>query len=681
MKKTYLLLFLIGTSFFLKSQTISGELKKWHRISLTFNGPTVDENDATNPFRDYRMIVTFTGPSNQEYNIPGFFAADGDAANTSETSGNKWRVYFAPDEIGEWSYFTSFRQGTNIAVSTDLSEGSTLSFNGTNGTLEVVASDKTGEDNRAKGRLTYVNKRYLQYAETAVYFLKAGADSPENLLAYNDFDNTFKNGSGNAVKSWEPHIGDWSSGDPVWQSNKGKGLIGAVNYLAAKGMNVFSFLPMNVNGDGDDVWPWVDPDTRDRFDVSKLAQWEILFDHADKKGMFLHFKTQETENDQLLNNGNLGIERKLYYRELIARFGHHLALNWNLGEENTQSEQQRKDMAQYFYDTDPYQHLIVLHTGLNGQNQIYTPLLGEASQLTGVSLQTQIDDVHNKVKEWVINAEEIGKPWCVASDEIGNASKGVAADADYEGDTGSQDDNRIAVRRRVLYGSLLAGGHGVEYYFGYQTGETDLSCEDFRSRAHKWEDAKIALDFFKEYIPFWEMNSSDNLVTNSEAYCYSKPNNTYLVYLPENETTEISVGTSNETYEVTWFNPILGGDLQNGSITTITGSGNINIGNPPNDTEQDWLVLIRNIENLSIEETQTNTINMYPNPTTSSFQIDGLTEGRYKLQISNLLGQIVLKRTISASNNEITTNSFKKGLYLVTLLRNDQRITKKLIID
>ena len=34
-----------------------------------------------------------------------------------------------------------------------------------------------------------------------------------------------------------------------------------------------------------------------------------------------------------MDGGNLGPERILYYRELIARFGYHLALNWNLGEE------------------------------------------------------------------------------------------------------------------------------------------------------------------------------------------------------------------------------------------------------------------------------------------------------------------------------------------------------------
>ncbi|MDH7445930.1 DUF5060 domain-containing protein [Aquimarina sp. 2201CG14-23] len=672
--KIYLILSFLLFSIFINSQTITGELQKWHRITLTFNGPTVDENDATNPFRNYRMNVTFTGPSNQVYEIPGFFAADGNSANTSATTGNKWRVHFAPDEAGQWSYTTSFRTGNDVAISTNTSEGTATSFDGTTGTITINATDKTGIDNRAKGRLTYVNQRYLQFAENNQYFLKAGADSPENFLAYDDFDDT------QPSKSWSPHEMDWTAGDPVWQNNKGKGIIGAINYLSSKGMNVFSFLTMNVNGDGDDVWPWIASNTRDRFDVSKLAQWEILFDHADAKGMFLHFKTQETENDQLLNNGDLGIERKLYYRELIARFGHHLALNWNLGEENVQSEQQRKDMAQYFFDTDPYNHLIVMHTGLGGYNN-YTPLLGNNSKLTGASLQTQINDVHEVVKDWVENSENAGKPWCVASDEIGQSSIGVAADSDYNGDTGSQNDNRIAVRGKTLYGTLLAGGHGVEYYFGYQTGETDLSCEDFRSRAHKWEDAKIAIDFFQTYLPFTEMNSSDNLVSNTDAYCFSKKDETYLVYLPANETTSINLGTNGDIYEVQWFNPRNGGNLQNGSITSITASGSTTIGNPPTESDKDWLVLIRNNTILSNPEFISDGFTMYPNPTNSSFTIDGLTQEMYHLKVINAAGQVIFKTTVSNTRNKVLTNNLSKGIYFIKISDDQNEISKKLIIN
>jgi Putative collagen-binding domain of a collagenase len=81
-------------------------------------------------------------------------------------------------------------------------------------------------------------------------------------------------------------------------------------------MRLFSFLTMNVAGDNENVYPYVDPTKRLRFDVSKLAQWEIVFEHAFehavRKGMYLHFKMQETENDQLLDSGVLGNERKLY---------------------------------------------------------------------------------------------------------------------------------------------------------------------------------------------------------------------------------------------------------------------------------------------------------------------------------------------------------------------------------
>mgnify|MGYP000580038967 CR=1 FL=1 len=100
-----------------------------------------------------------------------------------------------------------------------------------------------------------------------------------------------------------------------------------------------------------------------------MDQWEILFSHADQLGLFLHFKMMEAENQGLLDNGGVGSNSKLYYRELIARFGHHLALNWNLCEENgewgkyqhtpPQFTTERHAMANYMADNDPYGHHIV----------------------------------------------------------------------------------------------------------------------------------------------------------------------------------------------------------------------------------------------------------------------------------------------------------------------------------
>jgi hypothetical protein len=39
---------------------ITGELKKWHKITLTFDGPETSEMDKLNPFMAYRFDVYFT---------------------------------------------------------------------------------------------------------------------------------------------------------------------------------------------------------------------------------------------------------------------------------------------------------------------------------------------------------------------------------------------------------------------------------------------------------------------------------------------------------------------------------------------------------------------------------------------------------------------------------------------
>jgi hypothetical protein len=474
--------------------------------------------------------------------------------------------------------------------------------------------------------LNYVGTRYLKFEETGDYFIKAGADSPENLLAFGDFDNTEDS------KSWAPHLHDWRDGDPVWQGEKGKGLIGAVNYLASQGMNAFSFLTMNVNGDGGDVWPWAaanheevdgndntDIQNRMRYDVSKLEQWEILFTHADSLGMFLHFKTQETENDQLLDEGELGPQRKLYYRELIARFGHHLALNWNLGEEFDLYEElsdpenlRAKSYAQYFRDIDPYAHHVVIHSYPDAQDLLYNSLLGD-SAFSGASIQSHINSIHDDIKLWVEASSEAGKDWAVSGDEQGDAHTGVAADFNYEGNRGSQPDNRAEVRQKVLWGTLMAGGFGVEYYFGYQTGVTDLNAEDWRSRKTKWEDAKIAIDFFKDHLPYWNMETSDDLISGIGNYCFAKLSEIYAVYLADGGEAHLDLSDVAGTYTVQWFDPRNGGALAAGSVPEISGGGAQSLGTPPDASAGDWVALVKKKpEEPSEEEIPVITVEVSP---------------------------------------------------------------------
>jgi hypothetical protein len=571
------------------SGIVTGELQQWHKVTITFDGPAASEVGTPNPFLDYRLTVTFTH-GERSYTVPGYYAADGDAANSSASAGNKWRVHFAPDDTGTWRYAVSFRRGPNVAVSQSALAGESAGYmDGVRDSFAVAPSDKDGRDFRARGRLEYVGDRYLRFAETGEYFLKCGADAPENLLAYRDFDGAFTEDGENdhLIKDWAPHIGDWSDGDPTWQNGRGKGLIGALNYLASKGLNAFSFLTMNVAGDDRNVFPYTSYDERYRFDVSKLDQWEIVFEHADRLGLYLHFKTQESENQTLLDAGELGVQRRLYYRELIARFSHHLALNWNLGEENgtwgsdpAQTTEQRRAMAQYFFEHDPYRHHIVIHNG-----QPFDDLLGDASRLTGISLQTDQPDfshVHERVLYWLGRAEAAGRPLVVAVDEPGDHLHSLLPD--------DEDPAHDDARKNALWGALLAGGAGVEWYFGYEHPQSDLTAQDWRSRDRMWDQCRIALEFFQDNaIPFREMRNADQLASG-ESYVFAKPGEVYLVDLKHGGHTTLNLENDRASFVLRWFDPRTGELI--GGRAVVEGGAGIEL-LPPGDGTDDWLAYLR----------------------------------------------------------------------------------------
>ena len=481
----------------------------------------------------------------------------------------------------------------------------TLKKYNTSGKITVKPAPADAPGFYSEGRLTYVGKPYLQFAGSKRYFLKAGADAPETLLGYADFDDTTVSTKKVPLKTYKPHLQDWKEGDPTWKNGKGKGLIGALNYLSGKGMNAFSFLPYNAGGDGDNVWPFVSRNEKFNYDCSKLDQWNIVFTHAQAKGLFLHFKLQETEMDDnngghgkkkkngivptSLDGGDLGPERKLYCREIVARFGHHLALNWNLGEENTQTTKQQMDMALRIRDLDPYDHHLVVHTFPDQQDKVYKPLLGSEA-FTGVSLQnSHLKDVHWQTVKWNRASIDARHPWGVAFDEPGDAQFGIPPDSDYPGmDKDYKGPSVEETRKWVLWGNLLGGGWGVEYYFGYKLPQNDLVCEDWRSRDQSWNYARIALDFFHDQkIPFWEMTPFDEAVGNPKSqnttYCLAG-DHLYLLAFPDGGKCELELPEGKAITTIQWFNP------RNGKIQAAVAAKGTSITCPD---KKDWVAIVR----------------------------------------------------------------------------------------
>jgi hypothetical protein len=124
-------------------------------------------------------------------------------------------------------------------------------------------------------------------------------------------------------------------------------------------------------------------------------------------------------------------------------FNLQLALNWNLGEENTNTPQQRKQFADFIRDIDPYDHLVVVHTYIGDKKNVYPDLLGYPS-FDGVSLQCNPTSIFKDTLEWVQRSASAGRKWIVANDEQGNGQTGVVPD--------SVDPSHDAVRTQVLWG-------------------------------------------------------------------------------------------------------------------------------------------------------------------------------------------------------------------------------------
>jgi CubicO group peptidase (beta-lactamase class C family) len=574
---------------------VEGERRVWHPLTVNFRGPTAGEMDQSpNPFLDHRLQVAFRGPNGQRYDVPGFFDGDGHGAET----GNVWRVHFTPDAAGRWSFRASFRKGDGIAVSLDPKAGEPTAANGQAGEFDVAGPDPNATGFLSKGRLAYApGKFYLRTLGDSRYWIKGGTDSPEDFLAYSGFDNT-RSGSRFPVKTYAAHVRDWKTGDPDWDSGRGRGIIGAINYLAEQHVNLIYFLPMNIGGDGQNVWPFagsIHPagdrnDDTTRYDLSKLHQWEIVFAHAQARGIVLHFVLNEAEQQNKLELGgrDLTTERKLFYRELVARFGHHNALIWNLCEEYNLGldlgAPSIRQFAAYLHSLDPYSHPITVHHAKDPVSS-WRPFLGD-ELFSITSLQIGRGDIEPVVETFRKLTREAGRPLPVAVDE-------------FTVTTNDQPwipvDDTVAMRKERLWPAYLSGGQ-VELILAEL-----LDTQDFRKYEDLWQYLWHARRFVEQYLPFWDMEPADDLLTEESVYAgktcshdgqvFAKEGECYAIYLPvATETGVLDLGRAPGTFVKRWYNPRSG--TFEGPGENLTGGRRVEMGPPPRTPEQDWAILV-----------------------------------------------------------------------------------------
>ena len=493
---------------------------KWSKVEIQFTGPSSLGMGSPNPFQ-IEMDVTFTGPTSQIFTVPGFY--DGDGAGGLD--GDIWKVRFSPNTAGTWTYLTSSTEG---------------SLNGLNGTFLV--SNTSGCQTTMPGgllnfacvgRLEYTGEHYLKFTE-GPYWLKGGVNEPEDFL--------------------------------VPEVNAGFGSkFAAVDYLAGTGINSMYLMLTNVDGDRRNLWPWVG-NTQDeaklnheRFDVAKLEDWENTFTYIQQKGLVLHIVFED-------DSAWTGFNRSMYYREIVARFGHHNGLYWNLAEEYNEaySADQMKDYAQILSNLDPYDHPITVHQqgGLNN----WDPFVGD-SRFDLTSFQTGNSSQNGPAVDWFTKVENSSRTIPVAFDE---STRNLT--------TAERD-----MFRHIAW-SIYTGGANFEVYtrlLGSSYLDFDLILEDL-ARARKYIDD----------LSFWEMRPKNELLLSGEGYVFTQLDETYLVYLLDGGSISLILSGSESIFDAEWFNP-RSGAIQ--SIGYVFGGAPYAFSAPDS---LDWVLLL-NVDQLS----------------------------------------------------------------------------------
>lgn len=528
-----------------------------------------------NPWLHWRFTLRLTNPqSSRSLVVPGYFAGDG----LGHGVGRAWQVRLnVPNLPGIWDYEALLERGPQLNVALPSSRGQ-IAWRQT-GFVSVQAARQDAEGFLARGRLRRsAGYHYLRFDDRS-FFIEGGVNSPENFLGYagfTGFENDATDGTGGSPGAlgfrhrYAPHVQDWRLGDPDWSANgaaqQGRGIIGALNALAEMGANSIYCLPMNLGGDGRETHPFldnsddgvtgeapVDPGHVLHWSVRRMHEWNIVLEHAQRKGILVQFVLAEREPGNIAWLGSASsVARRLYLKNLVTMFGHLNALRWNLCEENGPehapglSHQFTIDeltaMATWIGLWDVHDHPLTVHTEANTQalyDQIRARVPASQWWLDATSLQlhggecTALDWNHDCIA-WAAGSAAtygaavetarqsflsggLGQALVVCVDEQGAGGSGAADDSPGHGPLHS-DWTSVDRRRRILYDTYFSGGN-LEWYFGYhdlagaagENGGGDIRTENFRTRAAILE-VTTRVRALLETVPFWEMQPADGLL-------------------------------------------------------------------------------------------------------------------------------------------------------------------------
>ena len=558
----------------------------WQPVELAFEGPDdAAAGGGINPFLDRRLDVIFRGPDERTFTIPGFFDGNGEG-------GGRWRARFTPDAPGGWTYEATFYAGDRISIAQE--PGEALAENvGQRGKLDVVPRDARARGFLAKGRLVATGDHYLLTRGDGRHWIKTGTGDPIDLLAYQAFDAADAAGQPHAFIA---HRDDWGRGDVDWSDDTtgldGRNLVGAVNYLAGRGVNSIAVRPLYLDNLGRTTHPYLDPADPTRFNIARLDQWERLFAHAQASGVHLNVVVEVAGRGPDVDDAT-----KLLCRELVARFGHHNALQWTLHEASTPGGEgdvppasAMPAAASWLAGIDAYDHPIaVRRDGISWRDptgEEWRHVVGD-----GAFTSTSLEATNGRV-DWgeLVEAARIAT---LATGRPGPAM------ADGPSVLDAPRDDPDDVRRETTWDVLLSGG-GLEWreFGGVPT------IENFRPFERIWDEASIARRFLEDHTPFWRMRPADELLRGEDrdfggGEVLALDGQVYALYLPDGsnddnrgQPPEFDLRGHAADFSLRWLEPRSGRFV--GDPVPLAGGAWVSLGATPDGIgdRSDWAALI-----------------------------------------------------------------------------------------
>ncbi|MBL9138372.1 MAG: DUF4038 domain-containing protein [Verrucomicrobiales bacterium] len=485
---------------------------------------------GANPYRDASWVGEFTAPSGATRVVDGFFAG-----------GDLWRLRFAPDELGEWTYRL---RGEGVEI---LREG----------TLRCVASREPGSVGIHPGN-PYAFARadgapFLPMGDTCYGLLD---DRPITPALRSEYLRTRRSQGFNYIRFTVGHSEGRAAADPAY-------------------------------------WAWggtpQEPDL-DRLNPVFFKKLDALFDELREHGMLAELILLNFYRRPFIDTTQWTPSReRMWIRHLVSRYAAspHLFL-WTLANEYETHPDGRyrldqpgdlewvKKTARVVREADPYRHLVTVHPVVSASTRGSSPRdpfdapwrIGEFfGRDEAIDVLTQQTGGAGDGLEWSENLQ----CWIGDAVNIGASLRAdrvygkpvINSESGYEYLRGHPTERRQVHHtdkvRRSAWRIVCAGGYFAAGFHG-TIGHSDVWNRIDAPRRYSFvirdEGAGAQLKFLKgflESLPYWDLQPDDGV--RGDGIGLTLPGKVGFIYFPHGGTCEANLGDWRGSLTCRWFNP------------------------------------------------------------------------------------------------------------------------------